>query len=109
MDFSRVGAVEAAHGSFRARVQWKEDGQQRQCRGPCRDYEQTAQEDLESLRETAVTGGAALREVLLLYPFGIKEGPNCVSLAMDPLVGFVSQAQRYVSKEQRVLSDAPSG
>ena len=28
---------------------------------------------------------------------------------MYPLVGFASQAQRYVSKEQRVLSDAPSG
>ena len=31
------------------------------------------------------------------------------SLAMCPLVGFASQAQGYVSKEQRVLSDAPSG
>ena len=51
--FSRVGAVEAAQGSFRARVRWKEDGQERQCRGPRRDYEQTAQEDLEILRETA--------------------------------------------------------
>ena len=28
---------------------------------------------------------------------------------MCPLVGFASQAQGYVSKEQRVLSDAPSG
>ena len=60
-------------------------------------------------RVPAVTGGPPLQGVLLLYPFGTKEGPNCASLAMYPLVCFVSQAERYVSKEQRVLSDAPSG
>ena len=52
--FSRVGAVEAVQGrGFRARVQWKQDGQQRQCRGPCRAHEQTAQEDLQILRDSA--------------------------------------------------------
>ena len=31
------------------------------------------------------------------------------SLAMYPSVGFASQAQGYVSKERRFLSDAPFG
>ena len=41
-----------------------------------------------------------------MYPLVGSDG---ASLAMYPLVGFASQAQGYVSKEQRVLSDAPSG
>ena len=57
----------------------------------------------------AVTGGPRLRGVLSLYPFGIKEGPNGTSLAMYPLVGFAFQAQGYVSKGRRFLSDAPFG
>ena len=44
-----------------------------------------------------------------MYPFGIKEGPNGVSLAMHPSVGFAFQARGYVSKGRRFLSDAPSG
>ena len=44
---------------------------------------------------------------LLLYPLGIKEGPNGTSLAMHPSVGFASQATGYVNKERRFLSDAP--
>ena len=57
----------------------------------------------------AVTGGARLRGVLSLYPFGIQESPNGPSLAMYPLVGFAFQARRYVSKGRRFLSDAPLG
>ena len=55
----------------------------------------------------AVTGGARLRHVLSLYPFGTKEDPDGPSLAMYPLVGFVFQAQGYVSKGRHFLSDAP--
>ena len=54
-----------------------------------------------------VTGGDALQAPLAMYPFGIKEGPNGTSLAMYPLVGFAFQAQGYVSKGRRFLSDAP--
>ena len=57
--------------------------------------------------------GRSLAQLILaalsIYPFGIKGGRNGASLAMYPSVGFASQAQGYVSKEQRVLSDAPSG
>ena len=47
--------------------------------------------------------------VLSLYPFEIKDGPNGTSLTMYPLVGFASQAQGYVIKGRRFLSDAPLG
>ena len=57
----------------------------------------------------AVTGGDALQAPLAMYPFGIKEGPNGTSLAMYPSVGFAFQAQGYVSKGRRFLSDAPFG
>ena len=57
----------------------------------------------------AVTGGGALPPVLSLYPFGIKEGPNGTSVAMYPLASFAVQAQGYVSKRRRFLSDAPFG
>ena len=57
----------------------------------------------------AVTGGDALQAPLAMYPFGIKEGPNGTSLAMHPSVGFAFQAQGYVSKGRRFLSDAPLG
>ena len=60
-------------------------------------------------RLVAVTGGVALSPALSLYPFGIKEGPKGISLAMYPLVGFAFQAQGYVSKGRRFLSDAPPG
>ena len=43
---------------------------------------------------------------LSLYPFEVKDG---ASLAMYPLVSFAFQAQGYVSKGQRFLSDAPIG
>ena len=55
----------------------------------------------------AVTGGDALQAPLAMYPFGIKEGPSGASLAMYPSVGFAFQAQGYVSKGRRFLSDAP--
>ena len=57
----------------------------------------------------AVTGGDALQAPLAMYPFGIKEGPNGTSLAMYPSVVFAFQAQGYVSKGRRFLSDAPFG
>ena len=57
----------------------------------------------------AVTGGDALQAPLAMYPFGIKEGPNGISLAMHPSVGFAFQARGYVSKGRRFLSDAPVG
>ena len=56
-----------------------------------------------------VTGGPPWPPVLSLYPFGIKEGPKGTSLAMYPLVGFAFQAQGYVNKGRRFLSDAPFG
>ena len=40
---------------------------------------------------------------------GTKGSPNGSSLAMYPSVGSASQAQRYVTKERRFLSDAPFG
>ena len=46
---------------------------------------------------------------LSIHPFGLRKVQDGASLAMYLLVGFASQAQRYVSKELRVLSDAPSG
>ena len=55
-----------------------------------------------------VTGGARLRHVLSLYPFGTKESPYGTSLAMYPSVGFACQAEGHVSKGRRFLSDAPS-
>ena len=39
----------------------------------------------------------------------LRKDRNGASLAMYPLVGFASQAQRYVSKGRRFLSDAPFG
>ena len=56
-----------------------------------------------------VTGGDALQAPLAMYPFGIKESPNGTSLAMYPSVVFAFQAQGYVSKGRRFLSDAPFG
>ena len=53
MDFSRVGAVQALSGAFRARVQWKEDGHLRECPGPRRPTREAAEEDLESMRAAA--------------------------------------------------------
>ena len=61
------------------------------------------------LSDVSVTGGDALQAPLAMYPFGIKEGPNGTSLAMYPSVVFAFQAQGYVSKGRRFLSDAPFG
>ena len=56
-----------------------------------------------------VKGGPPLQAPLAMYPFGIMEGPNGTSLAMYPSVGFAFEAQGYVSKGRRFLSDAPLG
>ena len=53
MDFSRAGAVQALSGAFRARVQWKEDGQLREGPGPRRPKREAAEEDLQSMRSSA--------------------------------------------------------
>ena len=57
---------------------------------------------------TAVTGGPPLPGVLSLYPFGIKDGPSSVPLAMHHPIGFARQAQGCINKGRRSLSDAPS-
>ena len=46
---------------------------------------------------------------LAMYPFGVKESPSGTSLTMYPSVVFAFQAQGYVSKGRRCLSDAPFG
>ena len=51
----------------------------------------------------------SVAEGTVALTFGIMEGPNGTSLAMYPLVGVAFQAQGYVSKGQRFLSDAPFG
>ena len=53
MDFSRVGAMQALSGAFRARVQWKQDGRLREAPGPRRPTREAAEEDLESMRAAA--------------------------------------------------------
>ena len=60
------------------------------------------------LRRVPVTGGPPLPGVLSLYPFGIKDGPSSVPLAMHHPIGFACQVQRYINKGRRSLSDAPS-
>ena len=88
----QIGVVEPAGNGFRGHVQYREEGALRHIHGPWR-------------LQAALRCPRYCRSTL----FGIKEGPKGVSLAMYPLVGFAFQAQGYVSKEQRVLSDAPSG
>ena len=53
MDFSRVGYVHSLPDAFRARAQWKDFGRPRECYGPRRPDEETAQRDLESMRAAA--------------------------------------------------------
>ena len=53
MDFSRAGYVHSLTDSFRARVQWKEPGGPRECYGPRRPDEETAQDDLDAMRAAA--------------------------------------------------------
>ena len=74
MDFSSVGTTERVSDAFRAHVNLRINGQQRNAYGPRRPDEAAAKEDLESMR-AAVTGDPPLLGVLSLYPFGIKEGP----------------------------------
>ena len=106
MDFTRAGAVHAQSGAFRARVHWKQDGRLRGGTGPRRPTREAAEVDLESMR--AVTGGPPLPGVLSLYPFGIKDGPSSVPLAMYHPIGFACQVQRYINEGLRSFSDAPS-
>ena len=53
MDFSKVGAIEHVGDAFRAHVHWRDNGQQRNTRGPRRPDEEAAKEDLESMRAAA--------------------------------------------------------
>ena len=97
MDFSRIGVVEADGAGYCAHAQPRFGRKTRHIRGPCRPDQQAAQVDLDSMREAArgmsredgyaamdveadalkaVTGGAALREALSLYPFEAKEGQD---------------------------------
>ena len=48
-----VGFIERAVDSFRARVQFKEEGTLRHIPGPWRPDEESANEDLESIRAAA--------------------------------------------------------
>ena len=51
MDFSNAGAIERAGNAFRAHVQWREKGAQRDM--PRRPDEEAAEKDLESMRAAA--------------------------------------------------------
>ena len=53
MDFSRAGYVHSLPDAFRARAKWKDGGRLRECDGPRRPDEETAQRDLESMRAAA--------------------------------------------------------
>ena len=53
MNVSSVGSVERVAAAFRVRVRWNADGKFKVCRGPCRRNEETAKEDLESMRAAA--------------------------------------------------------
>ena len=53
MDFSSVGSVQPVDGGFRARVRWSINGSCKICPGPRRQDEETAKEDLESMRAAA--------------------------------------------------------
>ena len=55
MDFSSVGSLEPVDGGFRARFRWNANGSRKPCRGPRRQGEEAAREDLESMR--AATSG----------------------------------------------------
>ena len=53
MDFSRAGYVHSLPSAFRARAKWRDGGRLRECDGPRRTDEETAQRDLESMRAAA--------------------------------------------------------
>ena len=53
MDFSRAGTVERVGDAFRARVHWRDQGERRSAPGPRRPDEETAKDDLESMRAAA--------------------------------------------------------
>ena len=53
MDFSNVGTSEGVGDSFRAHVNVRINGQQRNAYGPRRPDEEAAKEDLESMRAAA--------------------------------------------------------
>ena len=53
MDFSSVGSLEPVDGGFRARFRWNANGSRKPCRGPRRQGEEAAKEDLESMRAAA--------------------------------------------------------
>ena len=53
MDFTKTSALECKRASYRAHVRWNDKGTRRHIRGPCRPHEQTAQHDLDSMREAA--------------------------------------------------------
>ena len=102
MDFSNAGATELLGSDiFRAHVQWKEKGAKQHIHGPRRPDEDAAKDD--RYRRPSVAGGT------VALPFGAKEIPNGTSLAMYPSVGSAFQAQGYVSKGRRFLSDVPFG
>ena len=82
-----VGYIDRDGNSFRAHVEFREEG---------------------GKRNIPVTGGPPLQGVLSLYPFGIKDGPSDITLAMHPPIGFACQFQGHINEERRSLSDAPS-
>ena len=53
MDFSNAGVTRPLGGVFRAHVQWKDKGVNRNIQGPRRAYEEAAQRDLERIRKVA--------------------------------------------------------
>ena len=53
MDFSNVGATERVGEAFRAHVNLRISGKQRNAHGPRRPDEDAAKEDLESMRAAA--------------------------------------------------------
>ena len=53
MDFTNAGDVEEKRASYRAHVQWKDAGVNRNIRGPVRPDPETAQNDLEKMRSSA--------------------------------------------------------
>ena len=53
MDFSNVGATERVGEAFRAHVNLRINGKQRNAHGPRRPHEEAAQLDFESMRAAA--------------------------------------------------------
>ena len=53
MDFASNGGVENKRASYRAHVQWSDEGVNRNIRGPCRPDLGAAQDDLDAMRSLA--------------------------------------------------------